>query len=257
MFWRYRDGEGHPAMKGFDPTAYAWVLEDLYKRMDAMVGKVLDMLDYNTLLLVISDHGFKSFQRGVNLNTWLHKNGYLALKKEASGKEEWLQGVDWAKTKAFTLGLSGIFLNLKGREAQGIVIPGAEANALKAELITKITGLKDKERGQRSITSVYDSVAVNHGPYSQDGPELIIGYSSGYRASWEAATGTVTDTVFTDNTRSWSGDHCIDPSHVPGVFFCNRPIDKEDPGLIDIGPTLLWDFGLKIPPYMEGKALFE
>ncbi|MGA1844266.1 MAG: alkaline phosphatase family protein [bacterium] len=257
MFWRYRDGEAHPAMKGFDPTTYAWVLEDLYKRMDAMVGKVLDMLDYNTLLMVISDHGFKSFQRGVNLNTWLHKNGYLAVKKGTSGKEEWLQGVDWARTRAFTLGLSGIFLNLKGREAQGIVSPGAEADALKTELITKLTGLKDKERGTRAITSVYDSTTVNHGPYSQDGPELIIGYGPGYRASWEAATGTVTDSVFTDNTRCWSGDHCIDSEHVPGVFFCSRPIDKEGPALIDIGPTILWEFGLKIPPYMEGKALFE
>jgi bisphosphoglycerate-independent phosphoglycerate mutase (AlkP superfamily) len=86
---------------------------------------------------------------------------------------------------------------------------------------------------------------------------LIIGYNSGYRASWEAATGIVTDTVCSDNIKSWSGDHCIDPSHVPGIFFCNRPIDKENPGLIDIAPTLLWEFGLKIPSNMEGKTLFE
>jgi predicted AlkP superfamily phosphohydrolase/phosphomutase len=257
MFWRYRDGAGHPALKGLDPNSYTWVLEDLYKKMDEMLGKVLDTIDYDTLLMVISDHGFKSFRRGVNLNTWLHKNGYLTLKEGATGKEDWLQCIDWTKTKAYTLGLSGIFLNIKGRESQGIVDPGKEARKIKQELIDSLTGLMDKERRQKAITSVYDSATVHHGPYSQDGPELIIGYNSGYRASWEAATGIVTDTVCSDNIKSWSGDHCIDPSHVPGVFFCNRPIDREDPGLIDIAPTLLWEFGLKIPPNMEGKPLFE
>ena len=257
MFWRYRDGEKHPALKGLDSTSYAWVLEDLYKRMDAMIGKVLNMLDYNTLLMVISDHGFKSFQRGVNLNTWLCQNGYLTLKKETTGKEDWLQGVDWTKTRAYTLGLSGIYLNLKGRESQGIVDPGKEAKRLKEELIKKLTGLMDKEKRKKAIISVYDSATVHHGPYSQDGPELIIGYNAGYRASWEAATGSVTDKVFSDNIKSWSGDHCIDPSQVPGVFFCNRPIDKENPKLIDIAPTVLWEFGLKIPPNMEGKILFD
>jgi predicted AlkP superfamily phosphohydrolase/phosphomutase len=257
MFWRYRDGESHPALRGLDPNSHAWVLEDLYKRMDSMIGKVLDMLDYNTLLMVISDHGFKSFQRGVNLNTWLYKNGYLALKEGATGKEDWLQAVDWSKTKAYTLGLSGIFLNIKGRESQGIVSPGKEAQKLKEELIQKLTGLKDMDRRENAITTVYDSASVHHGPYSQDGPELIIGYSPGYRASWEAATGMVTDSVCSDNIKSWSGDHCIDPEHVPGVFFSSRPPDKMDPKLIDIAPTLLWEFGLKIPPNMEGRPLFD
>jgi predicted AlkP superfamily phosphohydrolase/phosphomutase len=257
MFWRYKDGAGHPALKSFDPNSYAWVLEDLYKRMDTMLGRVLDTLDYETLLMVISDHGFKSFQRGVNLNTWLYKNGYMTLKKGTTGKEDWLQAVEWANTKAYTLGLSGIFLNLKGRESQGIVNAGKEARMLKEELINQLTGLMDKERGQEAITSVYDSATIHHGPYSQDGPELIIGYAPGYRASWEAATGTITETVHTDNIKSWSGDHCIDPIHVPGVFFCNRPIEKENPGLIDIAPTLLWEFGLKVPSNMEGKPLFD
>ncbi len=257
MFWRYRDGICHPALKGKDHAAYEWVLEDLYKRMDNMLGRVMEKIDENTLLMIISDHGFKSFRRGVNLNTWLYKNGYMAVRGEnLTGKvEEWLRNVDWMRTKAFALGLGGIFLNIKGRESQGIVEPGKEAAALKEELIQRLTGLMDEEEGIEGITTVYDSSKIHHGPYSKDGPDLIIGYAPGFRASWEAATGTITDKVFCDNIKSWSGDHCIDPLHVPGVIFCNREIKKENPGLIDIAPTILWEFGLRVPSYMEGKPI--
>lgn len=257
MFWRYRDGADHPALYGKDPDAYKWVLEDLYKRMDSMLGRVMERIDDKTLLMVISDHGFKSFRRGVNLNTWLYQNGYLVLKDRAFLNKEWLQGVDWTKTRAFTLGLSGIFINIEGRESNGIVMKGKDVSAIKEELIGRLSGLLDDETGKTAITSVYDTSRVHHGPYSQDGPELIIGYGPGYRTSWEAATGTVTDRVFCDNIKSWSGDHCIDPVHVPGVIFCNRKIKNANPRLIDIAPTILWEFGLNIPPNMEGIPLFR
>ena len=60
--------------------------------------------------------------------------------------------------------------------------------------------------------------------------------------------------VFQDNIKAWSGDHCIDPRLVPGVLFCSRPIDADDPALIDIAPTALRLFGLEPPAYMEGTA---
>ena len=88
-------------------------------------------------------------------------------------------------------------------------------------------------------------------------PDLLIGYNDGYRTSWDCATGVVSGPVFEDNVKAWSGDHCVDPRLVPGVFFCNQAIDDDDPALIDIAPTALRLFGLEPPAHMDGKALFS
>jgi len=82
-----------------------------------------------------------------------------------------------------------------------------------------------------------------------------VGYNAGYRISWDGATGVVAGPVFSDNTKAWSGDHCIDPRLVPGVFFCNRPVETADPSLVDIAPTALRLFGVEPPAYMDGRPL--
>jgi predicted AlkP superfamily phosphohydrolase/phosphomutase len=147
-----------------------------------------------------------------------------------------------------------MFLNLKGREAQGIVEP-AQANAVKAEIVGKLNGLRDDEKREVGIREVFDTSALYSGPYLENAPDLLIGYNAGYRVSWDCATGMVAGPVFEDNIKPWSGDHCIDPRLVPGVFFCNRRIDSEDPALIDIAPTALHLFGIEPPAYMDGQAL--
>ena len=81
------------------------------------------------------------------------------------------------------------------------------------------------------------------GPYRENGPDLIVGYRRGYRVSWETAIGRTTESVFHANKKAWSGDHCVDPSLVPGILFCNRIVENENPRLIDIGPTVLSMFG--------------
>ena len=63
--------------------------------------------------------------------------------------------------------------------------------------------------------------------------------------------------IFTDNTKSWSGDHCVDPRLVPGVFWSNRKISVEAPELVDIAPTVLDMFGVERPGYMKGRLLFS
>jgi predicted AlkP superfamily phosphohydrolase/phosphomutase len=204
--------------------------------------------------MVISDHGFSSFRRGVNLNAWLHREGYLTLKDGADGSTEWLRDVDWSKTRAYCLGLSGLFLNLRGREAGGIVEPGDEARALKAELIGKLTGLRDEAGGDIGVREAFDTRALYEGPYSENAPDLVIGYNAGYRTSWDCASGMIAGPVFEDNTKAWSGDHCIDPRLVPGVLFCNRTIaDTRDLSIVDIAPTALRLFGLEPPPHMDGR----
>jgi predicted AlkP superfamily phosphohydrolase/phosphomutase len=93
------------------------------------------------------------------------------------------------------------------------------------------------------------------GPYKNEAPDLLVGYNRGYRASWETAIGQVTESILHDNTKAWSGDHCIDHSLVPGVLFCNRPVTAEHPRLMDIGPTVLSMFGIDVPGYMDGRPL--
>jgi predicted AlkP superfamily phosphohydrolase/phosphomutase len=238
-------------------SPYAHTIEDLYQRMDQLVGLALQHVDEQTVIFVLSDHGFCSFRRGINLNSWLRDNGYLALQEGATESGRYFKGVDWNRTRAYTLGLGGLYLNLKGREAQGIVKPGAEAEALKQELIQKLSNLKDEERNALGIQNVYASSALYRGPYLAEAPDLIVGYCEGYRTSWDAAVGKVTSTVFEDNCKAWSGDHSVDPVLVPGVLFSNRKIDAPDPGIEDMAPTVLQLFGVDRPAWMEGRPVFS
>jgi predicted AlkP superfamily phosphohydrolase/phosphomutase len=254
MFWRYLEKD-HPAARGCEQAEHRDAVRELYRHNDALVGRVLERLDPDDVLMVISDHGFSSFRRGVNLNSWLYREGYLVLEKAADGRAEWLRGVDWQATKAYCLGLTGMFLNLEGREQRGTVAPGAEAAALKAEIIRKLGGLRDDETGEIAIREVFDTRALYSGPYLENAPDLLIGYNAGYRTSWDCATGVVAGPVLADNVKPWSGDHCIDPRLVPGVFFCNRRVETTDPALIDIAPTALRLFGIEPPAYMDGRPL--
>ena len=253
MFWRYLD-PAHPA-RSAEPSLHQDAIADLYRHNDAFVGRVMQQLKADDVLMVVSDHGFTSFRRGVNLNAWLHREGYLVLKPGSDGRVEWLREVDWSATRAYCVGLTGMFLNVKGREAQGIVEPGADAAALKAELIARLNALRDADKDEVAIREVFDTATLYAGPYVGNAPDLLIGYNAGYRASWDGATGVVASAVFTDNTKAWSGDHCIDPRLVPGVIFCNRSIETLEPALIDIAPTALRLFGIEPPAYMDGRPL--
>jgi predicted AlkP superfamily phosphohydrolase/phosphomutase len=252
MFWRHLD-PAHPA-RNAAPGRHERAIADLYSHNDAMVGRVMQQLGDQDVLMVVSDHGFNSFRRGVNLNAWLLREGYLALQTGSDGRADWLRDVDWSATRAYSLGLTGVFLNLAGREAHGIVDPQA-AGALKAELISKLSGLRDQARDAVAIREAFDTAAIYAGPYTSNAPDLLIGYNAGYRISWDGATGIVAGPVFDDNTRAWSGDHCVDPRLVPGVFFCNRRIETKQPALIDIAPTALRLFGIQPPAYMDGRPL--
>lgn len=253
MFWRDID-PSHPASRRRQaPEENA--IRDLYRRNDALIGRVRERLGPGDVLMVISDHGFASFRRGMNLNQWLLREGYLALKPHGDGRAEWLRDVDWAATRAYAMGLTGLFLNLEGREAHGIVAPGDQAAALKREIMGKLRALRDDGRSEVAVNEAFDTAAIYSGPYIDNAPDLIIGYNAGYRASWDGARGIVSGPVFEDNLKPWSGDHCVDPRLVPGVFFCNRVVDAEAPSLIDIAPTALRLFGIEPPAYMDGRAL--
>ena len=137
-----------------------------------------------------------------------------------------------------------------------LVDPADQAKSLREEIADGLATMTDTLRdGQAVIKQVYNTQEVYRGPYKDDAPDLIVGYNKGYRASWETAVGQVTDKVLHENTKAWSGDHCIDRSLVPGVLFCNREIATENPRLMDIGPTVLEMFGVSVPAYMDGAPL--
>ena len=264
MFHRYLDAD-HPANAGKDTEWGKDKVAEIYAKADALIGEVRAKLDpKRDRLMIISDHGFCPFYRGVNLNTWLRDEGYLVLKDdapvdEASGKRisrDWMQDVDWDRTKAFSLGLTGMFVNRKARERDGIVEEGEELRALKAEIVAKLSKLQDPRTGEEIFREVFDAEKIFTGPYVFQAPDLFMGYKRGYRNSWDCATGACPAEVFSDNTKSWSGDHCVDPREVPGVLFCDRPINTDTPDLMDLGPTALQLFGVPVPRHMQGRPLF-
>jgi predicted AlkP superfamily phosphohydrolase/phosphomutase len=249
MFFRYLD-PSHPANAGRDVTRHADAVAEMYRRMDALLGETMRHVDGRTALFVISDHGFKPFRRGVNLNAWLEREGLLATRAGAA-PGEYLSAIDWARTRAYAIGLGGIYINLKGRERHGVV-EEFEADALKRRIADGLVRLEDG--GVRCIRRVVDVAREWSGPYRDAGPDLLPGYEVGYRVAWDCAKGAVRPELFEDNTRCWSGDHCMDSEVVPGVVFANVPLADGPIGLIDVGPTVLDLFGVEVPEYMTGRS---
>ncbi|MBN2400272.1 MAG: alkaline phosphatase family protein [Candidatus Aminicenantes bacterium] len=255
MFWRYLPDSGSPAPRpSQEPDVRGAILES-YRRMDDFLGRLFKKITKNDLLMIVSDHGFNAFNRGFNLNSWLHREGYLVLQAGKKTSAKWYADVDWSKSRAFGQGLNGIFLNLKGREINGIVNPGAEAEALKKEIKQKLLKVVDEKLKKNAIKAAFIREEIYRGPYTVNAPDIVVGYAVGYRVSWESAVNYVGTELFSDNLRMWSGDHAFTRDQVPGVFFCNHKIAEKDPGLIDISPTVLAAFGIARPAFIEGRDL--
>lgn len=255
MFFRYLDPT-HPANEGKDSTLHKNAIEDVYERSDKLVGEVVNQLNKDDLLFVISDHGFDHFKWGVNLNTWLWQEGYLVLNEGTQPGADWFADVDWHKTTAYAFGLAGIFINTKGREKHGPINQGKEKLALIDELRQKLEALHDPVNNICPVNRVIVSHENLSGPYVKDGPDIFPGFIGGYRVSWNSAVGKITDEVIEPNTKRWSGDHCLDPNLVPGVIFSNWKLNEGDtPALMDLAPTILDNFGIPKPKFQDGQVL--
>jgi predicted AlkP superfamily phosphohydrolase/phosphomutase len=257
MLWRLTDPH-HPEYNASAAEQYGSALEDFYEQIDQVLGEVLSKLDDHTTLLVLSDHGFAPYNRSFNLNTWLLNNGYVTLKTGADVDENTpLANVDWNKTRAYGIGLNGLYLNIRGREHDGIVQPGAEEDALLKEIRDKLLAVRDPQNQQSVITRVDLASEAYQGPNARKGPDALVGYNRGYRAGWKTILGAFPPDTLEDNTNPWSGDHCMDYTLVPGVLLSNRRIEAGSPALTDITPTILEQFGIEKPKDMMGHSVFQ
>jgi predicted AlkP superfamily phosphohydrolase/phosphomutase len=256
MFWRLIDKE-HPL---YDPklaSKYGKTIENIYIEMDRMLAKTMDKMDKNTILMVMSDHGFTPFRRSFHLNSWLKENGYLNLINEwKRGEEDLFMNTDWSRTKAYAYGINSLFINQAGREGEGEVKPGAEKEALVREIARKLEQVKDPQTGERIISRAFVTKDVYQGRYVEEAPEIIVGYNRGYRASWSTPLGRIPKNLVEDNKEKWSGDHCMDPNVIPGILLANRKSKVEHPALYDLTATILDVFNIEKPKEMIGKSIF-
>ncbi len=260
LFWRFRD-PGHPLYTEEGAAKYGKVVEETYRRMDETVGKVVERLNEDDLLMVLSDHGFHSFRKGFNVNTWLIRNGYQSVDGQtdaatASNSAEFLDGIDWANTKAYSLGLGSVYINVSGREAGGIVAE-EDVPALIAEIRGKLSEVVDPDTGDAIFSKVY-TVDDFSGIATDNAPDIQLGYAEGYQSSKDTVKGSAPEALFEVTDDKWSGEHAAsDFVKTPGIFFSNQPIVSETPRIVDLGATALRYLHVNVPRDYEGASLLH
>ena len=257
MLWRFRDRE-HPNFEPDLSPELATRIEEHYRRCDALLSAALDKVDENTLLMVLSDHGFGTFRRAFDTNTWLWQNGLLALKdscKPDADSGEGFASVDWSKTYAYAVGLGGIYLNFKGRESGGILEEGSEAERVRRAIQTGLSDFPDEHTQRPAVRGVSRREDLYSGAFVVNSPDLLVNFHRGFRVSWQSAVGGFSNSLLEDNMRRWSGDHIVDPESVPGILFMNRAAGHNHARIIDLAPTILSYLGVAVPASMEGTSL--
>jgi predicted AlkP superfamily phosphohydrolase/phosphomutase len=257
MFWRLAD-TGHPAYDEKLAKAFGDVIARTYGEMDRALDLALRKADKDTVVLVMSDHGFNTFRRGFNLNTWLLREGYHRLKRPWKQEESSLfENTDWSKTRAYGLGLNGLYINERGREGEGAVDPGPDKDNLVREIAGKLEALTDPATGERAVLRAFVAKDTYRGTNLALAPDIVLGFNRGYRISWQSPLGGFPREVFEDNTQKWSGDHMSAPEILPGIAFANRKFTVPDPALYDLTASVLGVFGVEKPREMIGENVLE
>ena len=245
MMWRTMDST-HPAHDPVADAPYRNVIEELYVEADDIVGETLQSMGDDATLIVMSDHGFASWTRAFNLNSWLRANGYIAFRNRSDQVGTgFFENVDWSRTQAYAIGFNSVYINLRGRERVGSV-PRQQRRLVLDEIARNLVRFIDPKTGKPAVTKVYkrDEVFEDRG-HLDIGPDLIVGFARGVRGSDESALGTITREIITDNTGKWSGDHLMDHETVPGVLFTNRPLQRAASSLKELGAAVLAEFGIE------------
>lgn len=262
MLWRHgdpkhEDASPHPSYEAEQAALHRLAIESYYKHVDDLIGDLNKRLPAQTTLLVMSDHGFQPYTRRVHLNAWLRDNGWLVLKENKKTGYISTGDVDWSKTRAYGLGFNGLYLNVKGREGEGIV-PKSEMPQVKKELTKQLLAFMDPLREQSVVLEVADTEEIYSSTRSAEAPDLVVGYNIHYGASDESTLGEITETVLEDNTDKWSGSHLMAPSVVPGLLMSNQPFTRTTPmSLPDVTASVLDLYGLNPSDGMVGTSIFR
>jgi predicted AlkP superfamily phosphohydrolase/phosphomutase len=251
MFWWNPDEGEHPTRAPEEAAKYFGHIKRLYQKLDGVIGDIYDRYGGSATVIVMSDHGFANFGYQFNLNSWLRDLGYLGPYEASSI----MRDVDWSQSVAYGLGINGLYLNLKGRERDGIVEPGEQQEQLLAEISKRLEAQRGFN-GEPVIRKVYRASEIYKGDARKLAPDLIVGYARGYRASWDTCLGDLSHDTLSINEAAWSADHCADALEVPGVLCANRKLRRDGPSLVDLAPSILAEFGLETPSTMVGKNIF-
>jgi len=257
MFWRLLDPK-HPMYDESLAAAYGDVIEKTYRQADDILAQALAKIDKDTTVIAMSDHGFNPYYRSFNLNSWLLAEGYHKFKNPFK-KEELNIGfpsTDWSKSRAYGLGFNGLYLNQSGREAEGLVAPGAESEALIREIAAKLEAFRDPATGEQVILRASVSKDIYSGAHVSEAPEITLEFARGYRISFQSPLGRISREIVENNTAKWSGDHMGAAEVTQGVVLSDRPMKAESPALYDLTATVLQAFGIDRPGDMVGKPVF-
>jgi predicted AlkP superfamily phosphohydrolase/phosphomutase len=257
MFWRLTD-PGHPAYDEKLAARFGGVIGKTYGEMDQALDLALRKADKDTIVLVMSDHGFNTFRRGFNLNTWLLQQGYHRLQRPWKQEESaYFDNTDWAKTRAYGMGLNSLYINQKGREGEGIVAAGPDTDNLVREIAAKLEAVVDPLTGEHPVLKAFISKEAYRGRELDMAPDIVLGFNRGYRISWQSPLGGFPREVIQDNGQKWSGDHMSAPDILPGIAFANRRFTAEAPALHDLTASVLDAFGAEKPKDMIGRNVLE
>jgi predicted AlkP superfamily phosphohydrolase/phosphomutase len=264
IMFRFFDPK-HPLYTAEGAAKWAGSILAAYQDMDRIVGDVMQKRP-DAALMVVSDHGFVSFRRGMNYNTWLVKNGFMTLNGQDAkrknlddlfGQGNFFVNVDWSKTRAYALGLGQIYINEAGREGHGIVKPGAEYNEVAARIKAGLEAYVDPETGEHPVAHVFTRDEAYNGVYDPVLiPDLIPSNNEGYRVGWQDALGGIGKTVTEPNMDIWSGDHCsVYPELVKGILFSSFKLNAPNAYMGDVMPTILDLYKVKPTTNLDGKSL--
>ncbi len=231
MFWRLID-PGHPAYDEKLAAAFGDVIARTYGEMDRALDLALRKADKDTVVLVLSDHGFNPFRRGFNLNTWLFQQGYHRLQKPWKQEESaFFDNTDWSKTRAYGMGLNSLYINEKGREGEGIVAPGADKDNLVREIARQARSLDRPEDRRARRSSRPSSPRIPIAGRTWRWPPTSSSASTaatGSRGNRPLAASPRRSSKTT--TRNGAATTCRRPDILPGIAFCQPQVHGRRPG---------------------------
>jgi predicted AlkP superfamily phosphohydrolase/phosphomutase len=298
-FWHLLD-EAHPQHDPDERRRVGNVILDFFTAVDAGVGRLLEALDDDVIVLVMSDHGFGPAYKFVNVNTWLLQQRFLRLKRQPmtwlryllyrlglnyASAAHWilrlglgrqfkelgrarresfqrrlflsLDDVDWSRSRAYSMGNFGqIYINMKGREPEGIVSPGSECDALLEDLEHRLEGLLDPETGESFVERVLRREAAYDGPYARNAPDLLFFTKDmNYKPMGlsDFSSPRIVDPIY-----GTTGHHRMNGLMIwRGQGVVQASERATGARIQDLAPTILYAMGIPIPKTMDGEVLTD